>query len=309
MRVLRLIENMTLGRNAVGYLTESMHGAGSPQAQRIQIARAMQIEFKKSLAKTLAGIAPESIEEPGEDPARVHGARVQAGRRPETEMHLWERRQPRFNTWQHLNPSPRPSRSPSATRALARWTITSPRPLRRSSPRAARNCARRSRPGGLRASTRAARVMRRFADAWSAHRDAIVAALAADTGRMVDRRRGARRRRPQHAPLVRAGARNRPDRGVPVEDDADAAGRPSARAVSAGRRHQSLEFPAGALAHRRRAGAHRRLRGDHQAERGDAALRRAAAQAIRSVPELATGVRRPRRRQGHRRAARREGGR
>jgi 4-hydroxybutyryl-CoA dehydratase/vinylacetyl-CoA-Delta-isomerase len=70
MRVLRLIENMTLGRNAVGYLTESMHGAGSPQAQRIQIARAMQIEFKKSLAKTLAGIAPDSAEEPGEDPAQ-----------------------------------------------------------------------------------------------------------------------------------------------------------------------------------------------------------------------------------------------
>lgn len=56
MRILRLIENMTLGRNAVGYLTESMHGAGSPQAQRIQIARQMQIEFKKRLAKTLAGI-------------------------------------------------------------------------------------------------------------------------------------------------------------------------------------------------------------------------------------------------------------
>ena len=57
MRILRLIENMTLGRNAVGYLTESMHGAGSPQAQRIQIARSMQIEFKKELAKALAGIA------------------------------------------------------------------------------------------------------------------------------------------------------------------------------------------------------------------------------------------------------------
>jgi 4-hydroxybutyryl-CoA dehydratase/vinylacetyl-CoA-Delta-isomerase len=56
MRILRLIENMTLGRNAVGYLTESMHGAGSPQAQRIQIARGMQIEFKKRLAKVLAGI-------------------------------------------------------------------------------------------------------------------------------------------------------------------------------------------------------------------------------------------------------------
>jgi len=35
MKILRLIENMTMGRNAVGYLTESMHGAGSPQAQRI----------------------------------------------------------------------------------------------------------------------------------------------------------------------------------------------------------------------------------------------------------------------------------
>lgn len=56
IRILRLIENMTLGRNAVGYLTESMHGAGSPQAQRIQIARQMQLEFKKLLAKELAGI-------------------------------------------------------------------------------------------------------------------------------------------------------------------------------------------------------------------------------------------------------------
>lgn len=55
-RVLRLIENMTLGRNAVGYLTESMHGAGSPQAQRIQIARQMNLEQKKGLARALAGI-------------------------------------------------------------------------------------------------------------------------------------------------------------------------------------------------------------------------------------------------------------
>jgi 4-hydroxybutyryl-CoA dehydratase/vinylacetyl-CoA-Delta-isomerase len=56
VRVLRLIENMTLGRNAVGYLTESMHGAGSPQAQRIQIARQMQLEYKKKLAKNLANV-------------------------------------------------------------------------------------------------------------------------------------------------------------------------------------------------------------------------------------------------------------
>ncbi|MDA0757166.1 MAG: 4-hydroxybutyryl-CoA dehydratase [Bacteroidetes bacterium] len=56
IRVLRLIENMTMGRNAVGYLTESIHGAGSPQAQRIQIGRMMQLEYKKRLAKVLAGI-------------------------------------------------------------------------------------------------------------------------------------------------------------------------------------------------------------------------------------------------------------
>jgi 4-hydroxybutyryl-CoA dehydratase / vinylacetyl-CoA-Delta-isomerase len=56
IRILRLIENMTLGRNAVGYLTESLHGAGSPQAQRIQIYRQMQIAFKQQLAQRLAGI-------------------------------------------------------------------------------------------------------------------------------------------------------------------------------------------------------------------------------------------------------------
>ena len=67
MRILRLIENMTLGRNAVGYLTESMHGAGSPQAQRIQIARQMQIETKKRMAKGLAGIASEPPEEPSRE--------------------------------------------------------------------------------------------------------------------------------------------------------------------------------------------------------------------------------------------------
>ena len=62
MRILRLIENMTMGRNAVGYLTESMHGAGSPQAQRIQIARQMQLGYKKQLAKNLAKVKEESEE-------------------------------------------------------------------------------------------------------------------------------------------------------------------------------------------------------------------------------------------------------
>ena len=59
MRILRLLENMTIGRNAVGYLTESLHGAGSPQAQRIQIARGMKLEEKKTRAQKLAGIAKQ----------------------------------------------------------------------------------------------------------------------------------------------------------------------------------------------------------------------------------------------------------
>ena len=58
IRILRLIENMTMGRNAVGYLTESLHGAGSPQAQRIQIGRQMDLQAKKSLARKLAGVDP-----------------------------------------------------------------------------------------------------------------------------------------------------------------------------------------------------------------------------------------------------------
>jgi len=56
MRILRLIENLTLGTAAVGYLTESMHGAGSPQAQRIMITRTVNMEEKKKAAKRLCGI-------------------------------------------------------------------------------------------------------------------------------------------------------------------------------------------------------------------------------------------------------------
>jgi 4-hydroxybutyryl-CoA dehydratase/vinylacetyl-CoA-Delta-isomerase len=55
-RVLRLIENITLGTAAVGYRTESMHGAGSPQAQRIMISRQGNLEQKKQLAKEIARI-------------------------------------------------------------------------------------------------------------------------------------------------------------------------------------------------------------------------------------------------------------
>jgi 4-hydroxybutyryl-CoA dehydratase/vinylacetyl-CoA-Delta-isomerase len=57
MRILRLIENITLGTAAVGYRTESMHGAGSPQAQRIMISRQGNLAHKKELAKNIAGIS------------------------------------------------------------------------------------------------------------------------------------------------------------------------------------------------------------------------------------------------------------
>ncbi|WP_077611251.1 4-hydroxyphenylacetate 3-hydroxylase family protein [Clostridium sp. Marseille-P2415] len=56
LRILRLIENLTLGTAAVGYRTESMHGAGSPQAQRIMISRQGNIGRKKELAKAIAKI-------------------------------------------------------------------------------------------------------------------------------------------------------------------------------------------------------------------------------------------------------------
>jgi len=56
IRILRLIENLTFGTAAVGYRTESMHGAGSPQAQRIMIARQANLEAKKELAKRIAKI-------------------------------------------------------------------------------------------------------------------------------------------------------------------------------------------------------------------------------------------------------------
>lgn len=56
MKIFRLIENITLGTAAVGYRTESMHGAGSPQAQRIMIARQGNFSAKKELAKAIAKI-------------------------------------------------------------------------------------------------------------------------------------------------------------------------------------------------------------------------------------------------------------
>ena len=59
-RMLRLVENLTLGPGAAAYLTESMHGAGSPQAQRIMLARLADLEEKVQFARKLAGIKERS---------------------------------------------------------------------------------------------------------------------------------------------------------------------------------------------------------------------------------------------------------
>ena len=56
IRLMRLIENLTLGLGAVCYLTESMHGAGSPMAQKIMIGRRANIDRMKNGAKRLCGI-------------------------------------------------------------------------------------------------------------------------------------------------------------------------------------------------------------------------------------------------------------
>ncbi len=56
MNLIRLIENLTLGAGAVSYLTESVHGAGSPQAQRIMIQRIAPFEKMKNLAREIAGV-------------------------------------------------------------------------------------------------------------------------------------------------------------------------------------------------------------------------------------------------------------
>ena len=56
LRILRLIENLALGTAAVGYRTESMHGAGSPQAQKVMYAKLSGLEEKKKFAARIAGI-------------------------------------------------------------------------------------------------------------------------------------------------------------------------------------------------------------------------------------------------------------
>ena len=57
VKVLRLIENLVVGAGAVAYLIESVHGAGSPMAQRIMIGRQGEIENKINRVKSLLNIS------------------------------------------------------------------------------------------------------------------------------------------------------------------------------------------------------------------------------------------------------------
>ena len=61
-RMLTLIHAMCFGVVAPSYHTESMHGAGSPQTQKIMIERETDMEAKQRFARSIAGI------EPREDP-------------------------------------------------------------------------------------------------------------------------------------------------------------------------------------------------------------------------------------------------
>jgi 4-hydroxybutyryl-CoA dehydratase / vinylacetyl-CoA-Delta-isomerase len=56
MKVLRLIENIVAGAGAVAYLIESVHGAGSPMAQRIMIGRQGDLNSKIDRVKRLLDI-------------------------------------------------------------------------------------------------------------------------------------------------------------------------------------------------------------------------------------------------------------
>ncbi len=55
-KLLRFIENLTMGVASVSYRTESMHGAGSPMTQRIMISRQANLEEKKDFVKRILDI-------------------------------------------------------------------------------------------------------------------------------------------------------------------------------------------------------------------------------------------------------------
>ncbi len=57
LKVIRLIESLVAGPGSVAYLIESMHGAGSPMAQRIVIGRQADLDGKMDLVRALLGLS------------------------------------------------------------------------------------------------------------------------------------------------------------------------------------------------------------------------------------------------------------
>ncbi len=60
-KLLRFIENLSMGVASLSYKTESLHGAGSPQAQRIMISRQAKIDDKIDLAKAILDIPVQEL--------------------------------------------------------------------------------------------------------------------------------------------------------------------------------------------------------------------------------------------------------
>lgn len=59
-QVLRFVESLTYGSGAVPFRIECMHGAGSPQAQRVVLEREIDWESKVARARVLAGLDEDS---------------------------------------------------------------------------------------------------------------------------------------------------------------------------------------------------------------------------------------------------------
>jgi 4-hydroxybutyryl-CoA dehydratase / vinylacetyl-CoA-Delta-isomerase len=71
-RLLRLVEWMTYGSGAVPLRLECMHGAGSPQAQRIVLERSYDWDERVRHARRLAGLEPDTtLEQSTDDRAKA----------------------------------------------------------------------------------------------------------------------------------------------------------------------------------------------------------------------------------------------
>jgi 4-hydroxybutyryl-CoA dehydratase/vinylacetyl-CoA-Delta-isomerase len=75
-KTLRLIESMAYGAGSVPFRIECMHGAGSPQAQRVVLERAIDWDAKVARARVLAGLDPDPELEERFEPSGATGSAV-----------------------------------------------------------------------------------------------------------------------------------------------------------------------------------------------------------------------------------------